>query len=76
MRLKRSIRQTHGKKPALYGGISPTEAARYLNISQSGLYSLMQRGQLSSRRVNGMRVISHSALMDYRARHRNLLNDW
>ncbi|BAZ07056.1 hypothetical protein NIES3974_37180 [Calothrix sp. NIES-3974] len=57
-------------------GISPTEAARYLHISQSSLYTLMQRGQLPSQRINGFRVISRGALMDYCARKRNTLEQW
>jgi hypothetical protein len=56
------------KRCSLLRGISPTEATQHLNMSQNGLYFLMQRGQLSSQRVNGRRIISEGALMEYQAR--------
>jgi excisionase family DNA binding protein len=56
------------KRASLLRGISPTEAAQYLNMSQNNLYLLMQRGQLYSERINGRRVISEGALMEYQAR--------
>jgi hypothetical protein len=56
------------KRSSLLRGISPTEAAQHLNVSQNSLYLLMQRGQLYSQRINGRRVISEGALMEYQAR--------
>ncbi|MBW4509009.1 MAG: helix-turn-helix domain-containing protein [Scytonematopsis contorta HA4267-MV1] len=58
-------------------GMSPMEAARTLNISQSDLYLLMQRGQIRSSRVNGVRVISRGALMELKARKcHSYFGDW
>lgn len=57
-------------------GMSPVEAARMLNISQSCLYTLLQKGQLHSRRVNGLRVISRSAVVEYKSRKHSSLDNW
>jgi excisionase family DNA binding protein len=57
-------------------GVSPAEAARYLNIGQSEVYMLMQRGQLRSQRSDGQRLISRGALMEYQARKKPSLNYW
>jgi hypothetical protein len=56
------------KRKSLLRGILTTEATQHLNMSQNSLYFLMQRGQLSSQRVNGRRIISEGALMEYQAR--------
>ena len=57
-------------------GVSPAEAAKYLNVAQSEVYMLMQRGQLRSQRSDGQRLISRGALMEYRARKKPGLNYW
>ncbi|AFY99210.1 DNA-binding protein [Calothrix sp. PCC 6303] len=56
------------KRCSLLRGISPTEASQNLNVSQNSLYMLMQREQAYSQRINGRRLISESALMEYQAR--------
>lgn len=64
------------KQGILRRGVSPAEAARYLNVGQSQVYMLMQRGQLPSQRSNGQRLISRGALMEYQARKKPNLNYW
>ncbi|MBD2777568.1 helix-turn-helix domain-containing protein [Iningainema sp. BLCCT55] len=58
------------KQSAIRRGIPTTEAARVLNISQSKLCQILQEGQIPSRSINGQRVISRGALMEYQVRKR------
>ncbi|WP_414582071.1 helix-turn-helix domain-containing protein [Scytonema sp. PCC 10023] len=54
-------------------GISLVQAAKYLQVEQSTLYTALQKGQIPTRRRNGRTVVTHGALLDYQARKRPLL---
>ncbi|MBW4616971.1 MAG: helix-turn-helix domain-containing protein [Desmonostoc vinosum HA7617-LM4] len=49
-------------------GISLAEAAKRLGVSQSFLYTAMQKGQISTFKKDGRTVLSTSALRDYQVR--------
>ena len=51
--------------------ISIAEAARMLNIEQKQLYQKLKNGQLISKNLNGHRVISQGALLEYLARKKD-----
>lgn len=53
-------------------GTSLVQAARFLGMDQSSLYMALQKGQIPTHKNNGRTVISQGALLDYRARTRNL----
>ena len=51
--------------------ISIAEAARMLQIEQKQLYQKLKNGQLISKNLNGHRVISQGALLEYLARKKD-----
>ncbi|WP_242053880.1 helix-turn-helix domain-containing protein [Nostoc parmelioides] len=53
-------------------GTSLVQAARFLGMDQSSLYMALQKGQIPTHKSNGRTVVSQGALLDYRARTRNL----
>ncbi|MBD2293748.1 helix-turn-helix domain-containing protein [Anabaena sphaerica FACHB-251] len=57
----------------LQPGTSLVEAARFLGVDQSTLYTALRTGQIPTTRRNGCTVITQGALMDYQARMRHIL---
>lgn len=49
-------------------GISLVEIARLLGLAQIQVYAVMQKGQLTSRKMNGRVAITPGSLMEYHAR--------
>ncbi len=49
-------------------GISLVEVARLLGLTQNQVYAVMQKEQLTSRKMNGRVAITPGSLMEYHAR--------
>jgi helix-turn-helix protein len=57
-------------------GISLVQAARFLGVDQSSLYTALQKGQIPMQKKDGRTVVTSGALMEYRTRQYTNFQHW